>query len=398
MQLTENLYHDLDEDMEMIVPILTECDVDDDFMDGIENIGNEIPILPLRNMVLFPGIAMPVMLGRQKSLRLAKEVQGKKILIGVICQKDRETDDPGMDDCVQYRCYSRSGTRTGYAGWNYYRHFAGKKAFRVEGANPDGTLPLKGKVELLEDVMPDKKDREFEALISTIKDLTIKMLKSEGDPSRDMIFSIKNNNNVIYLINFSCTNVVSGSEKMELLLIGDLKERAYRLLFILNREYQLLELKNSIQLKTHEDINQQQKEYFLQQQIKTIQEELGGNINEQEIKALKAKAVKKKWSAEVAETFEKEVRKLERLHPQSPDFSIQTQYVQTFVNLPWNEYSKDNFNLKHAEKVLDRDHYGLEKVKERIIEHSGRIETEGRHEVAHYLSLRSSGGGKNLSG
>ena len=171
------------------------------------------------------------------------------------------------------------------------------------------------------------------------------MLKSEGDPSSDMIFSIKNNNNVIYLINFSCTNVVSGSEKMELLLIGDLKERAYRLLFILNREYQLLELKNSIQLKTHEDINQQQKEYFLQQQIKTIQEELGGNINEQEIKALKAKAVKKKWSAEVAETFEKEVRKLERLHPQSPDFSIQTHYVQTFVNLPWNEYSKDNFNL-----------------------------------------------------
>ena len=192
-----------------------------------------------------------------------------------------------------------------------------------------------------------------------------------------MIFSIKNNNNVIYLINFSCTNVVSGSEKMELLLIGDLKERAYRLLFILNREYQLLELKNSIQLKTHEDINQQQREYFLQQQIKTIQEELGGNINEQEIKALKAKAAKKKWSAEVAETFEKELRKLERLHPQSPDFSIQTQYVQTFVNLPWNEYSKDNFNLKHAEKVLDRDHYGLEKVKERIIEHLAVLKLKG---------------------
>ncbi|HNP91058.1 endopeptidase La, partial [Macellibacteroides fermentans] len=135
--------------------------------------------------------------------------------------------------------------------------------------------------------------------------------------------------------------------------------------------------KNSIQLKTHEDINQQQREYFLQQQIKTIQEELGGNINEQEIKALKAKAAKKKWSAEVAETFEKELRKLERLHPQSPDFSIQTQYVQTFVNLPWNEYSKDNFNLKHAEKVLDRDHYGLEKVKERIIEHLAVLKLKG---------------------
>ena len=376
MQLTDDLYDDLDEDMEMVVPILTECDVDDDFMDGIENIGNEIPILPLRNMVLFPGIAMPVMLGRQKSLRLAKEVQGKKILIGVICQKDRETDDPGMDDLYNIGVIAEvvrvldmpDGTTTAI--------LQGKKRFELKELTQ--TEPyLKGKVELLEDVMPDKKDREFEALISTIKDLTIKMLKSEGDPSRDMIFSIKNNNNVIYLINFSCTNVVSGSEKMELLLIGDLKERAYRLLFILNREYQLLELKNSIQLKTHEDINQQQREYFLQQQIKTIQEELGGNINEQEIKALKAKAVKKKWSAEVAETFEKEVRKLERLHPQSPDFSIQTQYVQTFVNLPWNEYSKDNFNLKHAEKVLDRDHYGLEKVKERIIEHLAVLKLKG---------------------
>lgn len=376
MQLTEDLYDDLDDDMEMVVPILTECDVDDDFMDGIENIGNEIPILPLRNMVLFPGIAMPVMIGRQKSLRLAKEVQGKKILIGVVCQKDRETDDPGMDDLYNIGVIAEvvrvldmpDGTTTAI--------LQGKKRFELKELTQ--TEPyLKGKVELLEDVVPDKKDREFEALISTIKDLTIKMLKSAGDPSRDMIFSIKNNNNVIYLVNFSCTNVVNGAEKMELLLIGDLKDRAYRLLFILNREYQLLELKNSIQLKTHEDINQQQREYFLQQQIKTIQEELGGNINEQEIKALKAKAAKKKWSAEVAETFEKEVRKLERLHPQSPDFSIQTQYVQTFVNLPWNEYSKDNFNLKHAEKVLDRDHYGLEKVKERIIEHLAVLKLKG---------------------
>ena len=162
-----------------------------------------------------------------------------------------------------------------------------------------------------------------------------------------------------------------------MLLIGDLKERAYRLLFILNREYQLVELKASIQMKTHEDINQQQKEYFLQQQIKTIQEELGGNINELEIKELREKASRKKWPAEVAQVFEKELRKLERLHPQSPDYSVQTQYVQNIVNLPWNEYSKDNFNLSHAQKVLDRDHYGLEKVKERIIEHLAVLKLKG---------------------
>lgn len=226
--------------------------------------------------------------------------------------------------------------------------------------------------------MPDKTDREFEALISTIKDLTIKMLGSLSEPPRDLIFSIKNNKNVLYLVNFSCSNIPSGAEeKQELLLIGAMKDRAYRLLFILNREYQLVELKASIQMKTHEDINQQQREYFLQQQIKTIQEELGGNINELEIRELRERAFKKKWPASVAEIFEKEVRKLERLHPQSPDFSIQTQYVQTIINLPWNEYSKDNFNLTHAQKVLDRDHYGLEKVKERIIEHLAVLKLKG---------------------
>ncbi len=182
----------------------------------------------------------------------------------------------------------------------------------------------------------------------------------------------------MYVVNFFCCNLPSGSgEKQQLLLIGDLKERAYRLLFILNREYQLVELKASIQMKTHEDINQQQKEYFLQQQIKTIQEELGGNINELEIKELREKASRKKWPAEVAQVFEKELRKLERLHPQSPDYSVQTQYVQNIVNLPWNEYSKDNFNLSHAQKVLDRDHYGLEKVKERIIEHLAVLKLKG---------------------
>ena len=206
-------FQDFDSDAELI-PLMTPEDEEEM---NREKLPEDLPILPLRNMVLFPGIAMPVMLGRQKSLRLAKEVQGKKILIGVICQKDRETDDPGMDDLYNIGVIAEvvrvldmpDGTTTAI--------LQGKKRFELKEITQ--TEPyLKGKVELLEDVMPDKKDREFEALISTIKDLTIKMLKSEGDPSRDMIFSIKNNNNVIYLINFSCTNVVSGSEKMELLL------------------------------------------------------------------------------------------------------------------------------------------------------------------------------------
>jgi ATP-dependent Lon protease len=223
---------------------------------------------------------------------------------------------------------------------------------------------------MLEDKFPRKSDREFEALVSTIKDLTVKMLTVTGEPPKDLIFSIRNNQNLLYLINFACCNILSNpNEKLELLTVDDLKDRAYRLLFILNREYQLIELKASIQMKTHEDINKQQKEYFLQQQIKAIQEELGGNMNDMEIKELREKAAKKKWPEAVAELFEKELGKLERIHPQSPDYSTQSLYAQTIVSLPWEEYSVDNFNLNRAQKILDQDHYGMEKVKERIIEH-----------------------------
>jgi len=376
-RFADESYDDLDDNIGIVMPILTECDVDEDFTEGIDKVGKVVPILPLRNMVLFPGVAMPVIVGRPKSMRLIKEAVQKKTLIGVVCQKEMNTEDPGFDNlyttgviAVIVRVLEMpDGTTTVI--------LQGKKRFSLDAL--EETEPyLKGKISLLEDKMPDKTDREFEALISTIKDLTIKMLGSLSEPPRDLIFSIKNNKNVLYLVNFSCSNIPSGAEeKQELLLIGAMKDRAYRLLFILNREYQLVELKASIQMKTHEDINQQQREYFLQQQIKTIQEELGGNINELEIRELRERAFKKKWPASVAEIFEKEVRKLERLHPQSPDFSIQTQYVQTIINLPWNEYSKDNFNLTHAQKVLDRDHYGLEKVKERIIEHLAVLKLKG---------------------
>ncbi|MDR1623740.1 MAG: endopeptidase La [Tannerellaceae bacterium] len=374
---SQESYDDLDDNLGIVMPILTDCDMDEDFTEGIEKVGNILPVLPLRNMVLFPGVAMPVIVGRPKSMQLIKEAVKKKNLIGVVCQKEVNTEEPSFEDLYTTGVIADvvrilempDGTTTVI--------LQGKKRFLLNGLT-DTEPYLKGQITLLEDKMPDKGDREFEALISTIKDLTIKMLSSVTEPPRDLIFSIRNNKNVLYLINFSSSNIPNGAaEKQELLLIPDLKDRAYRLLFILNREYQLIELKNSIQMKTHEDINQQQKEYFLQQQIKTIQEELGGNINELEIRELREKAAKKKWSQAVAETFEKEIRKLERLHPQSPDFSIQTQYVQTIVNLPWNAYSKDNFSLKHAQRILDRDHYGLEKVKERIVEHLAVLKLKG---------------------
>jgi ATP-dependent Lon protease len=374
----ESFDDDLNENSGIVMPILTECDKDEDFSGGIEKIGETVPLLPLRNMVLFPGVAMPVAVGRSKSMRLISDAVRKKTLIGVLCQKDVNTEEPRIDDLYSVGVVAdivrvlemNDGTTTVI--------LQGKKSFEVNELT-DTEPYLKGKITLREDVMPKKNDREFEALVSTIRDLTVKILGAMvSDVPRELLFSIRNNKNVLYLINFACSNTpVSAAEKQELLLINDLRDRAFRLLFILNREYQLIELKNSIQMKTHEDINQQQKEYFLQQQIKTIQEELGGNINELEIKELREKAVKKKWSQATQETFEKELRKLERLHPQSPDFSVQTQYVQTIVNLPWNEYSKDNFNLNHAQRILDRDHFGLEKVKERIIEHLAVLKLKG---------------------
>lgn len=373
----QNSFDDLDDNIGIVMPILTECDVDEDFTDGIEKVGDTIPILPLRNMVLFPGVALPVIIGRPKSMRLIKEAVHKKSLIGVVCQKEMGTEDPILEDLYTTGVIADIVRVLEMPDGSTTVILQGKKRFELNELTETDPY-LSGKITVLEDTKPDKTDREFEALISTIKDLTIKMLGAVAEPPRDLIFSIKNNKNVLYVVNFSCSNIPSGSaEKQQLLLIGDLKERAYRLLFILNREYQLVELKASIQMKTHEDINQQQKEYFLQQQIKTIQEELGGNINELEIKELREKASRKKWPAEVAQVFEKELRKLERLHPQSPDYSVQTQYVQNIVNLPWNEYSKDNFNLSHAQKVLDRDHYGLEKVKERIIEHLAVLKLKG---------------------
>ena len=316
----EESYSDLDDNIGIVMPILTECDADEDFTKGVEEVGEVLPILPLRNMVLFPGVAMPVLVGRPKSLRLVKDASHRKKLIGAVCQKEMDTEEPGLEDLYSIGVVAEIVRVLEMPDGMTTVILQGKKRFHLDAMV--GTEPyLKGQVSLLEDVMPDKSDREFEALISTIKDLTIKMLGAITEPPRELIFSIRNNKNIVYLINFACSNIPNGaSEKQGLLLIDNLKDRAYRLLFILNREYQLLELKKSIQMKTHEDINQQQREYFLQQQIKTIQEELGENITDLDIKELKEKAAKKKWPKSVAEIFDKEIRKLERLHPQPGSF------------------------------------------------------------------------------
>ena len=369
----EKLYvsdtHDIDESMGAVMPILMDCDKDEDFSEGMDKVGETLPILPLRNMVLFPGVAMPIFVGRPKSMRLIREASQRKILVGVVCQKDAEVEEPGLDDLYPIGTVAEVLRVLEMPDGSTTAILQGRKRMALHSL-VDTEPYLNGAISVLDDQPASKDDREYEALISTIKDLTIKMIEAAGDPPRELVFSIRNMQNTMYMLGFACCHIVANpDEKQELLAIDDVKNRAYRLLFILNREYQLIELKASIQMKTHEDINKQQKEYFLQQQMKAIQEELGGNMNDIEIRELRAQAKKKKWPKEVGETFEKELAKLERIHPQSPDYSIQSQYVQTIVGLPWGTYSRDNFSLPHAQRVLDRDHYGMEKVKERIIEH-----------------------------
>ena len=360
---------DVEESVSMIMPILTDCDVDEDFSEGVEKIKDEIPILPLRNMVLFPGVAMPVIVGRSKSLNLIKKFADKRTLIGVVCQRDASTEDPRREDLYDIGSIADILRVLDMPDGSTTIILQGKKRFRLHDLTGDEPY-LSGRIELLDDGKPAKNDKEFNALVGAVKDLMVKILLTSSEPQRELIFSLKNNRNALYTINFGCANLLTNiAERQLLLMTDDLKARAYKLMTFLNREFQLLELKASIQMKTQEDLDKQQKEYFLQQQLKTIQEELGGNSSDRDIQDLKDKAYIKKWPANVAEAFDKELAKLQRLHPQSPDYSVQMQYVQTIVNLPWETYSADNFNLNHARKVLDRDHYGLEKVKERIIEH-----------------------------
>lgn len=360
--------HDLEDSISMVIPILTDCDPNEDFSEGIMSIDSTIPILALRNMVLLPGVAIPVVVGREKSMKLVRACADDHQLIGAFCQKDVAVEEPQQDDLFEIGTVAEIMRVLDMPDGTTTIILQGKKRIKLNEIVEESPY-LRGKVTVLKD---DKysKDKEFNALISAIKDMMIKVLMTAVEPQKEVIFSLKNNRNAMYLVNFGCSNLVSGVDnRQELLEISNLKERAYKLMVHLNREFQLLELKASIQMKTQEDLDKQQKEYFLQQQIKTIQEELGGNANDREIQDLKDKAFIKKWPAAVAEAFEKELRKLQRLHPQSPDYSVQMQYVQTIVNLPWETYSSDNFNLAHAKKILDRDHYGLEKVKERIIEH-----------------------------
>ncbi len=331
--------------------------------------GEILPVLPLRNMVLFPGVFLPITVGRKSSLKLIHDAEKKHKDIAVVCQRSAHTEDPKLEDLHNIGTVGRIVRVLEMPDQTTTVIIQGMKRLNLKSIT-DTHPYLKGEIELLEEEIPSNNDKEFQALVETCKDLTMRYIKSSDTMHQDSAFAIKNINNSMFLVNFICSNLpFKKDEKIDLLSINSLRERTYRLLEILNREVQLAEIKASIQMRAREDIDQQQREYFLQQQIKTIQDELGGGGQEQEIEEMRQKAEKMRWSAEVRETFMKELAKLERTHPQSPDYSVQLNYLQTMLNLPWGVYTTDNLNLKNAEKTLNKDHYGLEKVKERILEH-----------------------------
>ncbi|MGL5636745.1 MAG: LON peptidase substrate-binding domain-containing protein, partial [Bacteroidales bacterium] len=294
--------NEFDDTQDIIMPIFTEIELDSNF-DNIEIDEKNIPILALRNMVMFPTVALPVSVGRDKSLRLIKEAYKKKKLIGVVTQINEELEDPDFKDLYATGVIAEVVRIFDLPDKTTTVILQGKKRFELNAIHTNEPY-LIGEGVLLNEVIPSSDDQEFEALASTVKDMTIKMIRTQQEMPKEAIVAIKNITHPIHLINFICSNIpIEVSEKQTLLVLNDMKERTYDLIKILNREMQMLEIKARIQNKAREDLSQQQREYFLQQQMKNIQEELGGSMNEQDIRELRIKAISKKWSPEVEEVF-----------------------------------------------------------------------------------------------
>jgi ATP-dependent Lon protease len=348
------------------IPLLSS---EDEEMMNAENIPDVLPILPLRNTVLFPGVVIPITVGRDKSIKLIKDAYRDKSLIGVVAQKDINVEEPGVDDLSSVGTVAHIIKILQMPDGNTTAIIQGKKRFSLIELIQSEPYFL-AKVAQYASIDKPKMGKEFKALIASLKDLSIQIIKQSPVIPSDAAFAIKNIESPVFLVNFISSNLnIEIVEKQKLLEVSDFMERARMVLSALTRELQELELKNQIQSKVKFDLDKQQRDYFLHQQIRTIQEELGDAPGANDINELKEKAAKKRWPKAVEEVFIKELGKLQRMNSQSPDFSVQLNYLDFVVELPWNTFTKDSFNLGRAERILDKDHYGLEEVKERIIEH-----------------------------
>lgn len=355
----------MDQDAELI-PLLTPEDEEE--MNN-EQLPETLPILPLRNTVLFPGVVIPITAGRDKSIQLIKDANLGNKTIGVVSQKDENVENPGVNDINTLGTVARILRVLQMPDGNTTVIIQGKKRFEVAEVLTEKPY-MTATVREANEKRTDQSSSEFLAIIESVKELALKIIKDSPNIPSEASFAIKNIQSNSFLINFVSSNLnLSVVEKQALLELKSLKERALSALKYMNVELQKLELKNDIQSKVRHDMDQQQREYFLHQQMKTIQEELGGLSYEEEIDELRERAEKKKWGKKVEEHFERELGKMQRMNPQVAEYSIQRNYLDLFLDLPWEEYSKDKFDLKRAQRILDRDHYGLEDVKKRIIEH-----------------------------
>jgi ATP-dependent Lon protease len=368
----ENFMIPMDEETEYI-PLLSEEEEED--LKKL-NIPDVLPILPLRNTVLFPGVVIPITVGREKSLRLVQEVYKKNKILGAIAQKDSNIEDPELEDLYEVGTVAQILKILEMPDGSTSVIIQGRKRFVLDDLLTEKPYHV-AKITPLEDD-EDKPAGEAKAVAAALKELSIKTIRLSSNIPTEATFAVKNIESPSFLVNFLASNSeLSLKQKQELLETDSVAKRGFSLLESLSKEVQMLELKNDIQTKVKSDLDQQQREFLLHQQMKTIQDELGGSPQDQEVIEFREKGKKKKWSKEVAAAYEKELDKLLRLNPATGEYSVQVNYIQTLVELPWNEYTRDNFNLKRASRILDKDHFGLENIKDRILEHLAVLKLKG---------------------
>ncbi len=356
---------DIDAEADLIPLLTTE---DEEALES-EDLPESVPILPLRNTVLFPGVVIPITVGRDKSIQLIKDANKGDKVIGVVAQKDQEVEDPSIVDVFPLGTVAQILRVLTMPDGNTTIIIQGKKRFEIQQLISEDPY-IKAKIKSVSEEKKVQETSEFPAIVESIKDLALKIIKESQNIPSEASFAIKNIQSHSFLINFVSSNMsLTVQEKQEILSTANIKERALLCLKYMNLEYQKLELKNDIQSRVRTDLDQQQREYYLHQQMKTIQEELGGVSYEEEVEEMRMRAKEKKWTEEVGAHFDKELMKLQRMNSQVAEYSVQRNYLDLFLDLPWRKFSEDLFDLKRAQKILDRDHYGLEEVKKRIIEY-----------------------------
>lgn len=356
----------INDDEPELIPLLTN---EDEEQMNAEQLPEVVSVLPLRNTVLFPGVVIPITVGRDKSIKLIKDAYATDRIIGVVSQKDVSVEDPKLDDLNNVGTIAQILRMLRMPDGNTTVIIQGKRRFKIANIIQEDPY-LRAKIRSFQDVNNVEKDEEFNAIVDSLKDISMQIIQQSPNIPTEASFAIRNIESPSFLINFISSNMNADVEKKQMLLeMDNLKDRATRVLEHLTKELQMLELKNQIQSKVKTDLDKQQREYFLNQQLKTIQEELGGNTPDKEISEMRERARNKKWGKAVEEVFNKEIDRLNRINPAAAEYSVTMNYLDLLLELPWEEFTDDNYDLKRAEKILNRDHFGLEKVKNRILEY-----------------------------